>query len=227
MSRTHAELKARQRAERHTHAEGLAFRVHRALSWLERAAMEVGPAGTAGDGDPDAQFIFLWIAFNAAYATEITDAHRDGEQSAFNAFLGVLLELDGQNRLADLVWTQFPGPIRGLLDNKFLYRDYWNAHNGRLPPEAWKPRFEAAKAHANKALGRGDTLAVLGVTLDRIYTLRNQLVHGGSTWNGTVNREQVRDCARFMSALVPVIIEIMMDHPRTVWSGAVYPVVAD
>ena len=42
-----------------------------------------------------------------------------------------------------------------------------------------------------------------------------------------VNREQVRDFARFMAALVPVIIEIMMDHPQTVWSGAVYPVVAD
>jgi hypothetical protein len=68
---------------------------------------------------------------------------------------------------------------------------------------------------------------VLGITLDRIYTLRNQLVHGGSTWDSKVNREQVRDCARFMAALVPVIIEIMMDNPQTVWSGAVYPVVAD
>ena len=227
MSQTHAELKARQRAERHTHAAGLAFRVHRALSWLERAEMEAGAAETPGDGDPDAQFIFLWIAFNAAYATEITDAQRDGEQSAFNAFLGVLLDLDGQNRLADLVWTQFPGPIRGLLDNKFLYRDFWNAHNGRLPPDAWKPRFEAAKAYAGKALGRGDTLAVLGITLDRIYTQRNQQVHGGSTWDSDVNRDQERDCARFMAALVPVIIEIMMDNPQTVWSGAVYPVVAD
>ena len=199
MSRTHAQLKARQRAERHTHAEGLAFRVHRALSWLERAEMEAGAAETPGDG----------------------------EQSAFNAFLGVLLDLDGRNRLSDLVWTQFPGPIRGLLDNKFLYRDFWNAHSGRLPPEAWKPRFEAAKTRARKALGDGDTLTVLGITLDRIYTLRNQLVHGGSTWDSDVNREQVRDCARFMAALVPVIIEIMMDNPQTVWSGAVYPVVAD
>ncbi len=42
-----------------------------------------------------------------------------------------------------------------------------------------------------------------------------------------VNRERVRDCARFMAALVPVIIEIMMDQPQTVWSGAVYPVVAE
>ena len=56
-------LKARQRAERHAHHPNLALRVHRALSWLGRAeqfAIQV---------DPDAQFVFLWIAFNAAYAT--------------------------------------------------------------------------------------------------------------------------------------------------------------
>lgn len=225
MSRTHAELKARQRAERHTHTEGLKFRVHRALSWLERAEMEAGDPAAPGDGDPDAQFIFLWIAFNAAYATEITALNRDGEQGSFVAFLELLLELDGRQRLSDLVWKQFPGPIRGLLDNKFLYRDFWSSLNGRLPPDAWKPRFDAARSRAHAALGRNDTLVVLDIALDRIYTLRNQLVHGGSTWDSTVNREQVRDCARFMAALVPVIIEIMMDNPRAVWSGAVYPVV--
>ena len=37
MSITHAELKERQRAERDGHSEGLALRVHRALSWLDRA----------------------------------------------------------------------------------------------------------------------------------------------------------------------------------------------
>jgi hypothetical protein len=52
-------------------------------------------------------------------------------------------------------------------------------------------------------------------------------VHGGSTWDSDVNREQVRDCARFMGELVPVIIEIMMDNPQTVWGSAVYPVVKD
>jgi hypothetical protein len=30
-----------------------------------------------------------------------------------------------------------------------------------------------------------------------------------------------------MAALVPVIIEIMMDNPQTLWGDAVYPVVAD
>ena len=39
---------------------GLSLRLHRALSWLNRAEQLAD--------DPDSQFIFLWIAFNAAYA---------------------------------------------------------------------------------------------------------------------------------------------------------------
>ena len=41
------------------------LRMHRALSWLQRAE-------TAGDDD-DVAFICLWIAFNAAYAQDLGD----------------------------------------------------------------------------------------------------------------------------------------------------------
>lgn len=58
-----------------------------------------------------------------------------------------------------------------------------------------------------------------------IYTLRNQLVHGGATWCGAVNREQVRDCANIMANLVPIIIEIVMDNPDENWGEVSYPVV--
>jgi hypothetical protein len=60
---------------------------------------------------------------------------------------------------------------------------------------------------------------------DRIYTLRNQFMHGGATWNSSVNRDQIRDCTHFMLKLVPVVIEIMMDHPKTLWGYPCYPVV--
>ena len=55
-------LKERQRAERHDWPENLGLRVHRALSWLHRAEQ------LARSGDLDGELIFLWIAFNAAYA---------------------------------------------------------------------------------------------------------------------------------------------------------------
>src|SRR5690606_39179936 len=58
----HTELKDRHRAERGNHPRDLALRVHRALSWLDRAEQS--------GADQDARFIFLWISFNAAYARE-------------------------------------------------------------------------------------------------------------------------------------------------------------
>ena len=96
---------------------------------------------------------------------------------------------------------------------------------GTLPEANWKSSFAAANNAAHVALGRQDTVTVLSIVLSRIYTLRNQLIHGGATWNGSVNREQLRDCVNLMGKLVPLVIEVMMDHPETLWGDAVYPVV--
>ena len=81
-----------------------------------------------------------------------------------------------------------------LLDNPYVFADFWKFQNGSLPEAAWKASFAAANKAAHVALGRQDTVTVLSIVLSRIYTLRNQLVHGGATWNGSVNREQMRDC---------------------------------
>jgi hypothetical protein len=216
----HERLKARQRAERHAHHPNLALRVHRALSWLHRAEQ------LEHAGDPDGQFIFLWIAFNAAYATEIDERYRLSEQATFRAFLQKLIDLDGKRgRIEELVWQEFTGSIRLLLDNPYVFQDFWAFHNGTLPEEEWKQRFADARRAANAALGNRDTVTVLGVVLSRIYILRNQLMHGGATWGSSVNRDQIRDCTSLMGKLVPFVIEIMLDHPEALWGDACYPVV--
>ena len=94
-----------------------------------------------------------------------------------------------------------------------------------MTEEAWKESFARANKAAHVALGRLDTVTVLSIVLSRIYTLRNQLLHGGATWQSSVNREQLRDCAAFMAKLVPLVIEVMMDHPETLWGPGTYPVV--
>jgi hypothetical protein len=211
------QLKTRHRAERDAWHPNLSLRVHRALSWLNRAEQP-------GD-DPDGRFIFLWIAFNAAYATEIDERFRLSEQETFRNFLQKLVELDKLGRIAELVWTEFPKSIRLLLNNQYVFQDFWNCQNGSLAEEEWKRRFAAARKAAKSALAGHDTVTVLGVVLSRIYTLRNQLIHGGATWNSSVNREQMRDCVSLMRKLVPLVIEIMMDNPGTLWGDACYPVV--
>jgi hypothetical protein len=208
-------LKQRQRAERHTHNENLALRTHRSLSWLNRAEQAE---------DLDGQFIFLWIAFNAAYAAEIDERLRLSEQETFKAFLNKLCELDQRNTLEKLVWQAFPGNIRVLLDNPFVFQSFWDYQNGKLSHEQWQDRFNRGKQRAKTALGFRDTATVLAVVFSRLYTLRNQLMHGGATWNGQVNREQLRDCVAILGQLVPLVIEIMLDNPNTLWGDACYPV---
>ncbi len=216
MSITHADLKTRQRAEREGHSDGLALRSHRALSWLHRAEQ---------CEDVDGKFIFLWIAFNAAYANEFVDGERAHEKRRFALFLEKLVELDADDALYQLIWAEFSGSIRVLLDNQFVFEPFWEFQRGNISEESWKASFAGAKTAANCALAEHRTADALSIVLSRMYTLRNQLVHGGATWNSRVNRDQLTDCTRFLGKLVPYVIQLMLDNPNTLWGDAVYPVV--
>jgi hypothetical protein len=60
-------------------------------------------------------------------------------------FLQKLTELDaGRKRFDALVWQEFPSSIRVLLDNPYVFADFWRFHNGTLPEADWKRNFEAA-----------------------------------------------------------------------------------
>ena len=210
------ELKARHRMAREHSLANLNLRVHRSLSWLQRAEQAE---------DEDGRFIFLWIAFNAAYATEINDNYRLSEQATFRGFLEKLCELDEHKQIEQLVWQEFSGSIRMLLDTPFVLQSFWDYHSGKISEAQWKDRLAQGKKMATLALASGNTPQLLGVVFNRLYTLRNQLIHGGATWNSSVNRKQLKDCANLLGKLVPVIIELMMAHPDTLWGDACYPVV--
>ncbi|WP_233999515.1 HEPN domain-containing protein [Pseudoalteromonas sp. T1lg22] len=217
MEVTYQSLKARQRSERSEYTENIGLRVHRALSWLHKAEQM--------EGDKDSQFIFYWIAFNAAYSNVIDDCYRYTEQDTFRNFIERLCQLDEQGRLADLVWNEFASSIRVLLNNKFVFQPFWDFHNHKKSEQEWEERFKAANSYANKALGGKNTSAVLSVIFSRLYTLRNQIIHGGATWNSSANRAQVRDAVTFLSKFIPFTIEIMMDNAQEFWGEASYPVV--
>ena len=210
------QLKTRHRALREHSPANLKLRVHRALSWLQRAEMAE---------DEDGRFIFLWIAFNAAYATEIDDNRRLSEQETFKSFLEKLCELDEHRQIEQLVWQEFSGSIRILLDTPVVLQSFWDFHSGKISETQWKERLAQGKRMASQALASGNTPQLRGVVFNRLYTLRNQLMHGGATWNGSVNRKQLKDCANLLGKLTPVIIALMMSHPQTLWGDACYPVV--
>lgn len=216
MNFDHSRLKTYQRAMRAGFPDSLGLRVHRALSWLEKA--EQCP-------DEDSAFIFLWIAFNAAYAQEIDRALGLGDRELFRHFILKLVEHDSQNLLYNHVWQEFSGPIRMLLDNPFVFHHFWSFQRGEINASTWTERFSQANRTAKAALAAMDTGGVLEVIFSRLYTLRNQLVHGGATWKSSVNRDQIRDATAIMGKLVPSIIEVMMQNPGEFPGAACYPVV--
>ena len=69
-----------------------------------------------------------------------------------------------------------------------------------------------------------DTSTVLSIVFDRLYVLRNQLVHGGATWNSQVNRQQLRDGVAILGALLPLILAVMLEHPHHDFGEVLYPV---
>jgi hypothetical protein len=211
------QLKARHRRERAGWSNAHSLRVHRSLSWLQAAEVR--------RTDLDGRFVFLWIAFNAAYSVQLDDGGHLSERTAFRTFLRRLVERDPAQRISDLVWLEFGASIRGLLDNRYVFQDFWDYQNGLITEEAWKQKFQNANRAAKRALAAQKTGDVLGIVLSRIYTLRNQLVHGGSTWAGKTNREQLRDCVRFMERLVPLVIAVLMDTPHEPWGPVAFPVV--
>lgn len=214
----HAALKAKQRAIRKGFPETMGLRAHRAISWIGRAE-------NCGDDD-DARFIFLWIAFNAAYADEREfQGVAPGERAAFIDYFGRLVALDQSRRIYRAVWERFSGPVRLLMDNRFIFNPFWQHHNGIDGFADWEERFRTSARSFAHAFQAGDTARVLSFVFDRLYVLRNQLVHGGSTWNSGVNRAQVRDGAAILTFLMPVFVDLMMDNPEKDWGKPFYPVV--
>ncbi|MBR9867099.1 MAG: hypothetical protein GYB18_08345 [Oceanospirillales bacterium] len=169
------QLKTKHRALRESFHQNLSLRTHRALSWLDKAEQSVE--------DLDIQFISLWIAFNAAYATDIDAQYRTTERGMFESFFEKLLELDNENHLYNLVWAEFSSTIRLLLNNQFIFQPFWDYQNGIIAEEDWKADFNNSKKRAAQGLGNKNTPLVLSVVFRRVYTLRNQIIHGGATWN--------------------------------------------
>jgi hypothetical protein len=212
----HRVLKEKQRKLRDGFETALTLRVHRALSWLGRAEDE--------NDDLDVCFVLLWIGFNAIYAADIDEA-LSGERDRFKAFFATLLSLDRDDRIYDVVWKRFPNEIRLLLNNKFVFSPFWAHQNGVVGYEDWAERLSSSQRAINAALARHDTPRILSVIFDRLYVLRNQLIHGGATWNSSANRDQVRDGAAVLHWLLPIFIDIMMDHPEQEWGMPHYPVI--
>jgi hypothetical protein len=195
--------------------EDFRIRIHRSISWLSCA--EKLP------NELDLKYLALWISFNSCYAIDLTEKNQKSEKEKFRKFISTLVKNDHETRISNLLWNKFSGPIRILISNQYVFNCYWDYQRGeRLE---WENAHKISINAANKYLANNNTVGLLEIILDRLYVLRNQIMHGGATYKSKINRSQIADGTRIIEMLIPVIIDIMLQNPDEDWGRILYPVV--
>ncbi len=194
----------------------LRLRVHRSLSWLVES-------DKVAQASLDCQFITLWIAFNAAYGREVGPSEASGDRAGYKEFIGIVCSLDEDGLIGNALFTTFSQAVRVLLEDRFCYQPYWNAVNGRGSMASASERFKEDRRRAYQALQQGDHSRLLAIVVDRLYTIRNQVLHGGATCGSSVNRSVVKTGIGILRSVVPSILVVMMKHPGDGWGAPYYP----
>lgn len=207
-------LQHTRKLKSHALSETLTIRLHRAISWLK--------SGEKQEGNLDLKFISLWVSFNACFAVNINSLNSKPEKAKLREFTSSLVQFD-QNRLYNLFWEKFSGPVKVLIENKFVFKKFWEYTRGES--DDYEVAFDKSIIHATNCLSKQNIEGLLEVVLERLYTLRNQLIHGGSTYNSKLNRTQLKDACNILQLLVPIIIDIMLENGQNDWGDIAYPVV--
>jgi hypothetical protein len=195
-------------------SEALSIRLHRAISWVKSAEKQ--------DKELDIKFISLWIAFNACYAVDLNGLSSKPEKAKLRDFTSSLVQFD-RTRLYNLFWDKYSGPVRVLIENKFVFERFWEFNRGDL--DDYIGAFNKSIATAHNCLSKENIEGLMEIVLERLYTLRNSIMHGGSTFNSKLNRAQLKDACNIMQILVPIIVDIMIDNSEHDWGEIAYPVI--
>ena len=197
------------------YSDAFNLRIHRGLSWLKKS-VEL-------DSDLDLKFMSLWISFNAIYAQDLAF---NQDKQAFRQFLYLICQKDQEDKIYHVLWNKLSQPIRLLLENPYVYQGFWDYQNQKISQQSWKEDFEQERKTVHKALKEKASVDILLIVFNRLYTLRNQIIHGGATCNSSVNRRQLQNACNILAALLPSFIFVMLENAQSLDLGKpFYPVV--
>ena len=199
------------------------LRLRRGESWIKRANEFIEQK------DYDCALLLYWIGLSALYDVESSLHGRSENQNATDyalrrQFLEKLQALDVNRLLYDTVWLKCNSLIDAIIKNKFMFVPFWKDQVNPSDESEWKEHLIREEKRALRALTDRDRVAlVLNMTLERVYIVRCQLAHGSATYQGSVNREQVRNCSNFLNLVVPEILNVFRANPDEDWGRAPYP----
>lgn len=188
------------------------IRVHRCVSWMLRIEQIT-------DDQPEARFLYAWIALNCLYSRwNATDNEPDRDSPSRRDWLGHLSRLDPDTITAAL--KRHRGLVKKVLQNPYLSQTFWrDPHH----PKAKGWATEDAN-HLDRNMKDGHVDKVLTQVMDRLFVLRGQIIHGSSSGGSRLNRKTLNDCQRLLDSLLPVLAWVFTEHgSREKWPEVCYP----
>ena len=198
-----------------TPRDNMQLRVYRAARWIEQAEKA---------DSVDAAFIFYWIAFNAAYAEgQPSGMRRTPEETRFRWYFRTIVDLDKDRTIQSAIRQRFPHEIMDIMKNEHMFKKFWDSKVYGVE-DNWQRELEKDRKSVAEALGaitmkkgkkasrrtpEQSTVTILSKIFTRLYVLRNQLMHGGATPRGRLNRKQVEDGKAIMAYLLPRFLSLM------------------
>ena len=215
-------------------------RLRRMSAWMKRArgfclTDANGPAlvepPRAEDGlaiGIHAQFVFWWIAFEAGYAQEGAQGEASGSRRDMNVFIRRAMRRGIREESWSGALDKLKESAAALIDLPPASQRYWC--RGRMSPAAWEEEFRGETEKVRNELKRaaaghhGSVPDVLKFLMGkRLYVVRNQIFHGGSSLDGSYGRPQVELGAELLSALVPKFHRTISCHREVDWGPVPYP----
>jgi len=193
--------------------EAVMIRIHRAFSWLQRVE-------ELGDGPVlDTALIFQWTALNSLYG-RWDEAMREpvSDRGTLPAFLNRIVELDADERIIGVL-DEHRKLVMSIFEDAYLTKFFWESPSDERMRKTQKTKFDARTWYQQRQYP-----PILGRLMERIYFLRCQLVHGGATSGGRLNRTAVRRCSTMLGHLITAIMLVLIDGGwEDDWGQLCYP----
>lgn len=237
------EIKRLQQHQGNTGSQGYYDRLQRASSWLAKAKQTVG--------DPEAKFIFLWIALNALCGVRHdvlkTVWWRNEERSRripnkqqgddevlreLEWFLWRVCNLDGAERILRSVIEDHWPDVETVLRARYIMSYYWHG--------CWQTNEDIDKQKKSSIRIVKDAISLVSnsekmywalgeIIIWRLRTLRNQLFHGCATDTHSKRRaageSELEAGSRLLEELIWAFLVLMAGesgHARY-WPPCPYP----
>lgn len=168
-------------------------------------AQAVGGFGV--EAQPEARFLYLWIALNALYSRWNAEKNQpDGDGPSRTAFFRQACRMD--DRLFAALLHRHRGLAKKILQNPYIAASFWR------DPEHPKAKGWATEDanYLDRNLKDFEHTKVLEQVMDRLFVLRGQIVHGASTGGSKLNRSSLSTAMKFLEIFVPVIVHVVIEH---------------